>query len=1037
MNGYQTIVPFAFLLAIAAADVGPSVCAQVVTPPLPDDFDIYTLPVDGLPPQDQPPLATGDAGSTGVASSVGAPVAEVTTPSTPQTIDPVVANRAAAAGERAISRQVNVPQGLQRFGYSTPVRAQFFGGENYAERSSFLSLEMLRPIGNQLFTDGSEQIQYLDGRLGISTDGGGFLGNLGVGQRVYLASTDSIADFNLWYDVDRTSDRVFHQVSGGGQIQNEYMVFRGHYYLPVGSDDKFTGFTGLTGNTAFQGNNLALERFRQEEQAFKGFDLELGFIVPWDAETSRWYVGYYNFEAPDAQKVKGWSSTLTVEPVPRLTLGFQVTVDEEADDAGYLFTCSYDFYHGPRDDAPTIRHRLGESVRRNHHIVTRGSSIYDPVLAEDASGNVLNFIHASSTGGGAGTAESPHALLSQAATDATATPGSVIFVHADSVFTGQSITLPSNTRFLGEGVDHTVSTATTQLGDITLPRVTSGSSLPIIRDAPAINPAITLASTTEVNGFRVENALGTGIFGAGVTTDAQVLNTTINGAATGIHLSQHVGSYTFDTVSIANTTGVGLLLQQGTPASSVNFANNLAISNTGSHGIHFDRMQDESMTTFASTVTVSNAGGNGVFFDDNGDNTKATFTGAVSVVNPVGSGLVVSNLNTTGVNTSTDISFPAGLTVTNPGQDGLQIDSGNSNVVLQSLGVTNWNRSAISIDGSSGSLQVTDPLTLVNAGGSLSSTLQIINSSGDFTFGDVNITDTARAAAGAPTVFLSENPTGLNDITFARLDIDANNGIGLFGQDLGTAVSTLVISDGVISSSGGPAVSLTRMSTDITLTSVSAANAATGISLNQIGQVNAFHRQFLVTGDGVTPGSGGILSNVGRGVLVDGSEDVTLRLMDIRSTVAGVVSQASGTNQPENLTLDRLLLNGAANANWVGIDVNWANGAHFSDPNVFSGNTILGSGADQIGLRIQNTQSNPEMLATISGNSINLTGANSDGIVLSAQGFGAGQVANFGGIRLSGPLSNTVTVIRNPFTATQLDGATIDGSILVNGISMP
>ncbi|MCR9198876.1 MAG: inverse autotransporter beta domain-containing protein [Planctomycetaceae bacterium] len=1057
MNGYRIIVRYVCLLSLLSG----AVVAQVLTPPIPDDVDLYALPLEEFA---EGPVVAPDP-TLRVDRSPNLPPPAEEWPTGPITSEPtsVTADHpdAAATGQfvevpedtarqpvqasavpSPAARQSAPPQLLaaprfQRFGYSTPVRVQFFGGDSYVEPNSFLSLEMLRPLRSQLYSDGSEQIQYFDGRLGISTDGGGYIGNFGFGQRVYSERTNSIVDLNLWYDFDRTSDRTFHQVTGGGQIQNESLLFRGHYYLPVGTDELVSRFSGLTGNTAFQGNALALERFRLEEQAFKGFDLEFGMILPFDDSTSRWFVGYYNFEAENADPVKGWSSTITVEPVPRLTVGFQVTVDEEADDPGFLFTCSYDFYHGPRDRASTIRHRLGESVRRNHHMVTRGTNIYDPVLAEDAGGNVLNFIHVSSTGGGAGTAESPHALLASAAADAAATPGSVIFAHADSLFDGQAIVLPDNTRFLGEGIDHTITTAATQLGDITLPRITAGTALPIIRNAPGTGPAITLANTTEVNGFRVENAAATGILGTGATTDSRVLNTVIDGAVTGIELTQFAGSYTFDGVSIANTTGVGLLLDRGTPASTVDFAGDLAITTTGSHGIHFRQMQDDSSTTFAQAVRVTDAAGNGIFFDDSGDNTKAAFSGAVTVENAGGSGLVVSNLNTTGANTSPDITFPAGLSVTNPTLDGVQIDSDNSNIELQSLVVTNWGRSGVAIDGSSGSLTVTDPLNLNNANGSLSSSLQIINSSGSFTFGSVAITDTARTAIGAPTVFLSENATGLNDITFSRLDIDATNGIALFAQDLGATVSKLVISDGVISSVNGTAVSLTRLSTDIRLTSVSAANTAVGISLNQIGQVNAFHTQFAITGDGLTAGSGGTISNVQQGVLIDGAEDVSLRLLDIRSSVAGVVSQASGASQPENLMLDRLTLSGGTSANWTGIDVTWGNGAHFSDPNVFSGNTILGAGADQTGFRLVNTQSNPEMLATISGNVINLTGVNSDGILLTARGFGVGQVANFGGIRLSGAANNQVTVLRNPFVAAELDGATIEGSILVNGAAIP
>ena len=300
-----------------------------------------------------------------------------------------------------------------------------------------MSLSLLRPLQNWRFVNGSQQISYLDVRVGLDADGGK-LANIGIGRRHYFASDDTIMDANLWYDVDSTRGRVFHQVTAGGQIQNQNLLLRGHYYLPVSQTDEIVGYTPLTGNFKFEGNILALERFRQEEQAYRGFDAEIGFMFPIQQNMASWFIGYYNFQADDAEDIDGISTTFAYNLMRHLNLAFQMNFDEESD-FGYLFTATYEFSNGRTDPAPNIRHRLGESVRRNYHIVSRRTSIYDPEAATDADGNVYNFIHASTLGNSNGTFESPFGNLTDTATAAAATPKSIIIAHAGSIFDGEGI----------------------------------------------------------------------------------------------------------------------------------------------------------------------------------------------------------------------------------------------------------------------------------------------------------------------------------------------------------------------------------------------------------------------------------------------------------------------------------------------------------------------------------------------------------------------------------------------------------------------
>jgi len=917
------------------------------------------------------------------------------------------------------------------FGYNSPVRVRIHGGDNYAEPESFASFSLLKPLNTARFSDGSEQLFYLDARAGLDFDSGQ-LGNFGLGQRQYFAGSDVILDGNIWYDIDNTQDRLFHQIAAGGQIQNRHFLLRGHYYLPIGETQKTTGHTDLSGNSAYQGNVLALERFRLDQQAYEGFDAEVGLMWPVADRVTQLLFGYYNFKADNAEEVTGFSGTLGTTIMPALSVQAQVTHDDESD-TGVMLTATYEFYSGRRDESRSIRHRLGENARRNYHIVSRTSQVYDPVVATDATDTPLSFIHASSTGGGLGTFESPFADLAQAATAAAATPNSVILAHAGSVFDGQSILLPADTRFLGEGIPHTVTTS--QLGTVTLPAAAGGSVLPIIRNSPGA-AAVTLANNTEVNGFRIEAAAADALFANNLTGTASILNTTVEGAATGLHVVNNAGTLTLDNLSL-NIVGTGVHVETAAATSVLDFQNALNVSTTGLYGIHLDRNAAGSTATFNGPVTVSNTTDHGIFLDDNDNTAVVTLNGATSVQTSGASGVAISNIAAAATSLG-NVAFVGPLTVADTVGSAVDIFDNASNVTIQTLNASDWNASAISLDNNSGNFTVVDPLLLNNANGVLSSTIQIANSSGSVEFGDVTITDTARAAGGSATVNLLANSTSVRDIHFGSLNIDSANGVALMAQDVGATVSTLVIDSGTISSTNGTAISLENLATDITLQSVSASNTAEGIRLVQLGQVSAFHQGFRITGSNGVAGSGGLLTGVQQVAVVDSSESISLQYLAIDSSVAGVFATSNGVNEPDNLFIDNVVFANTGNDNnWVGVDVAWDNGAHFGDPTTITNNVFASAGAGQTAIRIVNNDAFPALETTIGGNVVNLTGAASNGISLTADGIFVGQVIDAGDIRLTAGLDNIINVAGNPFVVSEVNDGQLFGQILINGLLTP
>lgn len=934
-------------------------------------------------------------------------------------------------GDQSLFDPALSDSGSDWFGFHTPIRVGLHGGKSYAEPSEFFSIDVMRPFDSTVESDGSELIRYLDARLGLSFEGGSLI-NVGIGQRHYLAGPNLIVDANIWYDADGSRNRTFQQITAGGQVQSDLFIGRGHYYLPVGSTKETAGFTPLTGNVGYTGNILALERFRIESQAYEGFDAEIGVTLP-SPTLTQLFVGYYNFHADQAEDLTGFTATLVTEPVESLQFALQVTVDDE-EDTNILGSATYEFSSVKRNWQRPLKGRLGDFARRNRHIVSRETRVYAPIAATALNGNDFNIIHASSAGSSDGTFESPYSDLSQAAADAAATPDSIVLLHADSVFDSQNVVLPEQTRFLSETLNHTV--VTEQLGQISLPRATMGTAMPVLENARAFAPALTLADNLEVNGLIIRDAGGVGIFGNNLSQSVVLRNTVVDGAGIGVQIKNADAALSFDPIQVSNATEAGVRIEDTAATGALTFAD--VTVDSSRNGLEIVGSHPESTISFDGPVTITNSSNNGIDIRDNSDDSFLTFNGPTTVNTAGGSGVRISNLNEDPVALSDDINFVGTLSISNTTGTGVHLEDNGSNVGIKALQLTNWMGRAIALERTAGHFTVENPLVLDNTLASPDSTIFLTGSTSEITFGDVTITDTAGASGDAPVVQILENDSGVHDVIFQKLNITSVNRTALFGTETGSNFTKLVVQSGDLTTTGAPAIDLDGLSTDVTFQSVNVMDTPVGIRLVRLGQRSAFHDKFQIVGDGVAAGSGGSMSGVDRGVVLTGSNDVSLNRMSIESTISGVEVSHDGFNQSQRLTVADLSLGDAGGSdNWVGIDVQWDRGAHFKDSNFLRDNVINGSGLNQTGIRVRNTASNPEMLMTIEGNSIDLSGGASDGIVISATGFVLGQVTNLGGIDLSGTTNNSVNVTGQPFTATEAVDAQITGRIIVNDVEVP
>lgn len=907
----------------------------------------------------------------------------------------------------------------QQYGYGASFRAGSYFGETYAEPSDFFAIDVFKPLRNQMFGNGDELLMYLDARFALNLERHG-VANIGLGQRQYFAGSDFILDGNVWYDIDGSRNRLFHQLGAGAKFYNPFFSLRGNYYQPVGEANDTSGFTPLTGNVGYSGNILALERFRILAEAYAGYDAEIGL----HSDMLELFVGYYNFTAEQGEDVTGVTATAQTTLFDALQLSVQATIDDN-DEENYMFGVAYNFGTRPVGPKASMRDRLGERIRRNRHIVQRESLVYAPLAAENTSGVPFNIVHASATGNSNGTFESPYSSLASAVGDAAATENSIVLLHADSVFENQSVTVPDGIRFLGEGIDHTVTTKL--LGDITLPRATTGINAPTILNSPAASPALALGSNLEVNNVRVADARGTAISLEQSTGGLIFQNVVVDGAQTGMRISEAMGTVEIAPLNISNVTGVGLLIEDTQPGASLKL-NDVIISDTGAEGIRILGSDENSAIEFAGQTSVSNTGSHGIEIAQGSDEGSIKFTGPVSISSPDGSGIRLSNRDDDVVGTGDDIEFG---TVSIDGASGpaIQLVNNGSNLLIDRLSITNWQTTAIEVDNSVGNLTVTRPLTLNNINGSTDPTIFMTGQLRDVKFPEVTITDTL-AAGGDPTVHLLETDTNVGEINFQRLTIDSANRVALGGTERGSNFSKLVITGGSITTDGASAIDLEGQSTDVTLNEVNVTNATTGIRLVDVGSRSAFHQGFRVLG--------GTIENVDRGIDARGTDDLTIDGMSIDTRDVGIRIAAQGNTQSQRATVtDVTLRDVGGTANWVGIDIDWGRGAHFGDTNQLARNTIQGTGADQTGIRVRNNGSNLDMLLAIEDNSIELIGPTSTGMLFDVTGVLASQTANFGGITLSGAGNNFVTVTGTPAVVQEQTGATVEGAIIVNGVAFP
>lgn len=455
--------------------------------------------------------------------------------------------------------------------------------QGYGYDRGYTSLETFVPLLQVDF-------QALTGlEANLLVDNGGELGcNVGLVQRLYSERWDRIVGVNVFYDHREEDGSRFHQIGCGVESLGTLFDWRLNGYFPVG-DDLFMAEGGGVTSAEFSGRQILVNFVANK--ALTGFDSEVGGIIPRTREILRGYAGLYNFWGDASDSVVGFQGRLEARLQDSVLLHLGLTNDGTF---GTNCVVGVGLYWGgfsAKTSAPTrAASRLADKVYRNQNITIERSPLPEPVPARWVDGSLIDVVHVNSAAVGAETGGVDEPFQTLTAAQAAAGPGSILFVHANSSYSGESVVLQDRQHLLGEGIEHQL---VSLYGTFTLPTVTPPEdvlNVPLIEDAPAT--AVTVANDTVVSGFRIFDAAGDGVAGTNVT---------------------HV---TLDGLHIRNAAGSGINLAQASGNLSV--TNNFVVSN-GNDGITLVTGLTGSNTLVISDNTILGHPGEGVQIVAQGD----------------------------------------------------------------------------------------------------------------------------------------------------------------------------------------------------------------------------------------------------------------------------------------------------------------------------------------------------------------------------------------------------------------------------------
>ncbi len=713
-------------------------------------------------------------------------------------------------------------------------------------------------FGGRLAVDLADAIGFIDGQFRVSNEsqfgldfGGGFRwmapGLFAGDTRVY--------GITGWYDGQETNlNNYFNQIGVSFESLGEQIDFRMNANIPL-ENEKSGDIVIETDTVSYFENFLTVATLIPSDVALRVVDFE---VAPRIFDLNAWvYAGGYQMDGNDVSDlgakggVRGYvTNDLAVD------VGIQ---DDDTFGTNTVFQIIWTPGRtgaGPTSWVHTLADRMREQVYRNTYVATTQVERTGGENLTDVDGDDIRVVHVdfTSTAPGDGTFENPYSSI-DSANGAGSQQGDIILVHAQNganVYTGQSLTLQDEQRFLGEGggIEHEV--VTQQMGTVILPN-SKPNALNLTR--PTMQNSSGLAAVT-LEGSNVESENFAGM---------EVSNFEFDGGAKAV---------------LSGTNGVA----------AVNI-NNLKIENTVSHGIDLADMTQtlENGTTrsrFAPTidkVDFENVGGDDILLTSTTSETTIVHSTAISNTTSLnGNGVGINLVQNQRAATINNFDWNGGTT----GDGALRIFEAGT-------------QGTVTLSNSAGG----DDNVITGGQVGTAYAINIDNSAATHT-----VTGTKISAMGGDSIVVNDGAASLNFTGEIVQTTNSQSILSVTGGHTGTLNFTELTADaGVIRATMGDGLQFDDMNgvyifnDEVELTGTTAAINVTG---NSDGDITLANGRFTnTTGDTITFAggeanltfNGKILQNQNVAVLsVTAGHDGTLAFNDLAAS-PGVISATNGT----------------------------------------------------------------------------------------------------------------------------------------------
>lgn len=411
---------------------------------------------------------------------------------------------------------------------------------------------------------------------------------LGAGWRYYMEDIDRIVGLSGFFDFDNGHAKPYQQFGISFESLGRYVDYRMNGYVPVNSPDHVL-YTGLSGTSQLLGTGIGLLRNNTVEQAFSGFDAEMGGPTPILGRYGlNAYIGayYYGGMGANGGNFTGVSGRLLSQINEDVQFGVQVTNDHM-----FGLNTQFQVFVNVPNGKPgrwmrnlAVRDRITQNVFRQNRVVAKTESFVTFDAAIDPNTHKPYFvanIDPNKTTTGNGSVENPfHSVAEyEALSQSQRQQYDIILVRPRSdgtstnLDTSSTLFVYNNQRLLSTTVQQTFTTENLPGVDMILGGFTGGAA-PVLVNSSGGDVITLVGGNTQiqqVSGFNIQgSSTGNGIRGDN-NTAVIIGNNEISGGLNGVRLT-----------NLSGTIAAGTEAQIFSNNVHNNVGNGIQISNLGS-----------------------------------------------------------------------------------------------------------------------------------------------------------------------------------------------------------------------------------------------------------------------------------------------------------------------------------------------------------------------------------------------------------------------------------------------------------------------